>query len=104
MNFNGNRPDNRNQIVLQSKIRTTLKGVEMLDFNIPLGIIELSISVAIPDEGTDSAPVYIHIRPRRTTRHGDGTMLHVPNRGNGRGTSVNIDANQGETAWQTQKP
>lgn len=81
MDHNNHRPDNRNQIVLQSKIRTTLKGVEMLDFSISLGIVDLAISVAIPDEGTNSAPVYVHIKPCRPKRIGDRGARRVPDRG-----------------------
>lgn len=57
---------NHNQVVLQSKLRVSQSGVEMLDFVIPLGMMELHCSCPIPDEGTEGSPVYIHIRPART--------------------------------------
>ena len=54
--------DNSNQIVVQSTIKETQNGKEMLIFSIPLGMIELTCICPIPDEGTTGAPVYI--KPR----------------------------------------
>lgn len=59
------RPPNYNQFILQSKLRKSASGIEMLDFTIPLGMMELHCSCPIPDEGTDGAPVYVHVRPAR---------------------------------------
>jgi len=60
---------NFNQAVLQSKIRLSQGGTEMLDFVIPLGLMELHCSCSIPAEGTDEAPVYVHMRMARPNGH-----------------------------------
>jgi hypothetical protein len=62
------RQMNANQVILQSKVRVSQSGVEMIDFVVPLGVIELHCSCPIPDEGTDGSPVYVHIRQPRTVR------------------------------------
>jgi hypothetical protein len=54
--------DNSNQIVLQSTLKESQNGREMLIFSIPLGMIELTCICPIPDEGTTGAPVYV--KPR----------------------------------------
>jgi hypothetical protein len=60
------RPNlNHNQIILQSKLRVSQSGVEMIDFVIPLGMMELHCSCPIPDEGTEGSPVYVHMKPSR---------------------------------------
>jgi hypothetical protein len=83
---------NRNQVVLSSKIRTSASGVEMLDFTLPLGVLELRVSVAIPEEGTNEAPVYVHIIPMpvngdrkpRSMRPGRDIIEDQPEEGNRR--------------------
>ncbi len=57
--------NNVNQVILQARIRVSQSGIEMLDFIIPLGMMELHCSCPIPDEGTDGSPVYVHIKPAR---------------------------------------
>lgn len=59
------RPRTNNQIIVESNIRVSASGAEMLDFEIPLGIMKLHVSCTIPEDGTCSAPVYIHIHPTR---------------------------------------
>lgn len=64
-----NRPNlNHNQVILQAKIREAQSGVEMIEFVIPLGMMELHCSCPIPDEGTTGSPVYVHMRPTRQPR------------------------------------
>jgi len=59
---------NNNQTVLQSTLRVAQSGIEMIEFTIPLGIMELRCSCPIPDEGTSGSPVYVHMRPARPPR------------------------------------
>ena len=56
---------NFNQVIIPSKLRKAQSGVEMIDFSITLGIVELHCSCAIPDQGTSGGPVYVHIKPAR---------------------------------------
>ncbi len=69
-NFDKSGPPNKyanvNQVVLQAKLRVAQSGVEMLDFTIPLGMMELHCSCPIPDEDTEGSPVYVHMRPARS--------------------------------------
>lgn len=66
-NFDKNGPLNKNsnQVILQARLRVAQSGVEMLDFTIPLGMMELHCSCPIPDEDTEGSPVYVHMRPAR---------------------------------------
>lgn len=68
----GKRELNQNQVILQAKIRISQNGVEMLDFVIPLGMMNLHCSCPIPDEGTETAPLYVHMKPSRTMEPASG--------------------------------
>lgn len=85
---------NQNQHIFQVRLRMSQSGVEMLDFVIPLGFIELHCSCPIPDEGTDGAPLYVHVKranpqlgvPRRRRVNGNGNFV-----GNGNGSDEECD-------------
>lgn len=93
MNFDrSNKPSpsqnlNSNQVVLQSRLRVSQSGIEMLDFIIPLGMVELHCSCPIPDEGTEGAPVYVHIKP--VFQRNDGPP--VPRMRRSRSVNRNVD-------------
>ncbi len=94
-NNNGTRQNFRpaNQIIVQSNIRVSQNGVEMLEFTIPLGAFELRCSSPIPEEGTNGAPVYVQVRP--TVQTSQDRPVARPRPAPRQNTGVNQNWDQG---------
>lgn len=57
------------QIVVTGRIKENREGNELLCFDVRLGPLTLVCIANIPDEGEDSAPVYIKFKVHTNQRH-----------------------------------